>query len=277
MEHRFRRAQECASLGERRDFEVDAKGAIVEVCRANTDDVVAEKDLVMEERGLVAVEADTSAQNFFVVRKGGALHECVTAIVWDEDSNIDPAKSGELQARHNRFIGHEVGSRYPEPPACVVYRLMEQEGACLEFIGWACWHKQHPFVSTLACFPGERRDLACSPVPILAECQLRRKRSGPLDLNMRITPLTEGGIVTEMFVADIRSSHERCMSIDDDDLPMIAKVEMERIQDAPRGKACALHTAALEGSDVRACQGERPHIVHKKQHLNASCRRLKHR
>src|SRR3546814_1489960 len=91
--------------------------------------------------------------------------------------------------------------------------------------------------------PVQLRHLAGGPEPVLGEAQLDRLHHRAGDAQMGIAPGAHRGAAAEVFIAEVQAADEGKTAVGDEDLAVIAEIELEAV-DRPLGGAEGPHHRA---------------------------------
>ena len=113
--------------------------------------------------------------------------------------------------------------------------MHEHQVAGLDVVCRAARQDQDVGVAVGGCpgFPfqfGKR--VACRPVPVLCEDQLKRIGGRALDTQVRVPPTGKLLASADVLVANVQTADKCQVTIDHDDLPVIAKVDLEAVEPA---------------------------------------------
>ena len=81
----------------------------------------------------------------------------------------------------------------------------------------------------------ELEELLTRPVPVFKEGHLHSLHDRAGHLYMGVAPSTDGWIAAQIFVAHVESSNPRSLAVHDDDLAMIAEVQLPAVCATLRG------------------------------------------
>ncbi len=227
-EHAFDAADEGGVGGEGGDFEIETEGAVVEICGADGNVDVGEEDLLMEEALRETEEADAGGDGGLVEGEGGEVDEKVVGLLGKEDADIDSAQGGGLEGGEDAIVGDEVGRGDPEAFVGEAGGLDDEELPGVVGIGGAGGHDLEALVGGAGeGLGGYFGDVVGGPEPVLEKDELDGLHGGTAEAEVGVTPSAEAFASAEVFVADIQSAHEGFAAVDDDDLAVVAKVQLE--------------------------------------------------
>ena len=118
--------------------------------------------------------------------------------------------------------------------------------------------------------PPELGRLVVGPVPILEEGKLDRQDGRPRDLDVGVAPVPELGVLSHVLVADIVTADPRGVPIDDDDLAVVAEVDLEAIAGPLAGMEIEdVNSGVAELFDVACWQFVAADLVVQEMHLSS--------
>ena len=79
--------------------------------------------------------------------------------------------------------------------------------------------------------------LTLRPEPVAEERSLRLERGRRLDLDVCVAPRAALGVLAQVLVADVVTSDPCRLAVDDDDLPVVAEVQLEPVVSTLRPKS----------------------------------------
>src|SRR5690606_31319732 len=118
--------------------------------------------------------------------------------------------------------------------------------------------------------PLQLRHEFAGPVPILEKSQLQGVHRGPAQVQAGIAPRRQHRVFVEVFIANITAAEHAGRAVDDNDLAVVAKIQLQPVARAFGGVERAdVDTAGNQGFDVAAPQLEAADLVIQKQHGDA--------
>ena len=88
----------------------------------------------MEKTIQIAVDLDTGARCVVEIGVRRQINQHVIGLVGDQDPHIDPTQAGQLERRHYRLVGYEIGTGDPNPMLCRVDGVDEHQRCSLEIV-----------------------------------------------------------------------------------------------------------------------------------------------
>src|SRR5215831_20429353 len=162
-------------------------------------------------------------------------------MVWSagiDDSHVDPAQDRQLKREDDLRAGHEIGGGDPNAALGQMNGVREEQAAGLELVGWTGRQHQNGlcFRSILLDRPVQLEDFAGGPMPVVNEGELDRLDRRPADGGEGIAPRPKARASAQILVSDVQPTDIGLLTIDHDDFPMIAKVDLKTGGQAPAGE-----------------------------------------
>ena len=92
-------------------------------------------------------------------------------------------------------------------------------------------------------------------MPVFHECDLRRQRDRTFHAQVRVAPVSNLGIASQVFVSDVETADPGLPAVDHHDFSVIAKVDLEAVR-APADRVERAHLNAFRAHPVDTAPGQ---------------------
>ena len=164
-----------------------------------------------------------------------------------DDSHIHAANRGMADRIKKRARGNKIRARDPQAPGCTVDRREINGRADAPVLGWTGGNGKDGRLSAVCegwRWEAQWGDLVGCVVPILQKRELKSCHSGPFDSKMRVTPWAKSAAPAHVFVADIQTAEKGNTGVCDNQLAVVAEVDLEVSAKLPVRDEC-LHLDSL--------------------------------
>src|SRR5476649_580417 len=107
-------------------------------------------------------------------------------------------------------------------------------------------------------------------MPVVEEAELDCHGRGSRDCDVGVAPVSEVRVAAKIFVADVVAPNVSGLAVDDDDLAVVAEVDLEAIAKVAAGQErTCFHRGFAELAQVSLGKLVRADLIVEKEHLDA--------